>query len=675
MRRTESTRRIETLCVDTIRTLVMDAVQRADSGHPGAAMAMAPVAYTLFEGFLRFDPQQPSWPNRDRFVLSMGHASMLLYATLHLTGYDVTLEDIRQFRQLHGKCAGHPEVGLAPGVETTTGPLGQGVGNSVGMAVAGKWLADHFNRPGYELFDYRVFALCGDGDMMEGVSGEAASLAGHLGLDNLIWLYDDNHITIDGTTALTFSEDVGRRFEAYGWFVQRVADANDLDALRSATQRAVEEPHRPSIIVVRSHIAYGSPNKQDTAAAHGAPLGPEEVRATKRVYGWDPDVSFHVPDEVPAHLGQRVRSRGVALRESWTRMFQAYADDHSELANQWNLMQSGKLPEGWADDLPAFEPEAKGLATRRAGGKVLNAIAGKVPWLLGGSADLGASNKTLVGDGDAFARDRRGGRNLYFGIREHAMGAMANGMSLCGLRPYAATFLVFSDYMRPAIRLAAMMGQPVIYVFTHDSIAVGEDGPTHQPIEQLATLRVVPNLDVIRPADAAETVIAWRQAVETRDHPVALVLTRQAVPMLDRSRLASAERARRGAYVLAEADGDPQVILIGTGSEVHLCLAARDVLSQEGVATRVVSMPCQEVFDRQDQAYRQAVLPPGVPARVAVEAGVSQGWAQYGAPAGAVVGCEDFGTSAPADQAMIECGLTAEAVVATARQVLSRTGG
>ncbi len=679
---TDLTTAIDALCINTIRTLAIDAIQKADSGHPGAPLGMAPVAYALFERFLRFDPSYPGWSNRDRCVLSMGHASMLLYGVLHLTGYDLGLDDIKQFRQLHGKCAGHPEFGLAPGVETTTGPLGQGAGNSVGMAIAGKWLAAHFNRPGFELFNYRVFAFCGDGDLMEGVSAEAASLAGHLGLDNLIWVYDSNGITIDGSTELTFSENVGARLAAYRWSVQTVRDANDLPAIRRAFANAIGDPHRPSLIVVRSHIGFGSPNKQDTAEVHGTPLGAEEVRRTKAAYGWDPSATFYIPGEVVAHLREPGLARGRQQREAWDRLVDAYGREYPGAAAELRLIEAGALPDGWATDLPRFEPSAKGLATRLSGGKVISAIAAKVPWLFGGSADLAASNKTLVGDGSAFARDRRDGRNLFFGIREHAMGAVANGLSLCGMRPYAATFLVFSDYMRPAIRLAALMNQPVIYVFTHDSIGVGEDGPTHQPVEHLAALRAIPRLDVIRPADAAETAVAWRYALETRDHPVALVLTRQSVPTLDRAEVAAAEGLLRGAYVLADApcvpDGqgaDAQVILIGTGSEVQLCLAARDVLAGVGAAARVVSMPCQELFDRQDEAYRREVLPPRVLARVAVEAGVSMGWERYIGFDGVMVGCHDFGTSAPAEAAMLEYGMTVEAVVAAARTVLGRSAG
>jgi len=660
---------LDLLCINTIRTLSIDAVQRASSGHPGAPMGMAPAAYLLFHRFLRYNPADPAWPNRDRFVLSMGHASMLLYSLLHLSGFDVSLDDLKAFRQLHGKCAGHPEFGPTPGVETTTGPLGQGAATSVGMAIAARWLARHFHRPGHTLFDYRVFALCSDGDLMEGVASEAASLAGHLSLDNLIWLYDDNRITIDGATSLTFTEDVGRRFEAYGWHVARVEDVNDLAALSRAVRSAQQVPDRPSLVIVRSHIGYGSPNKQDSAAAHGAPLGEDEVLATKQAYGWDPNAQFHVPAEAYAHLRDPARRRGAELQAAWDQRFQAFARDYPDLAGQWRAMQERQLPGGWADALPGFPADARGMATRKSAGKCLAAVAEQVPWLLGGSADLAGSNNTLVGDRSAFSAERPEGRNLYFGVREHAMGAIANGLSLSHLRPYAATFLVFSDYMRPAIRLAALMHQPVVYVFTHDSLGVGEDGPTHQPIEQVAALRAIPHLDVVRPADAAEAAVAWRHALETTDHPVALVLTRQSVPTLDHDTLAPADGLLRGAYVLADSDGPPEVILIGTGSEVHLCLAARETLAAQGVRVRVVSLPCQELFDRQDEAYRARVLPPEVTARVAIEAGVSMGWHRYVGPHGTVIACEDFGTSAPGSQALLEYGITAEAVVDAVRRL------
>ncbi len=661
---------IDTLCINTIRTLAMDAVQAANSGHPGAPMAMAPVVYTLYDRFMRHDPAHPDWENRDRFVLSMGHASMLLYSILHLTGYDISLKDIKNFRQLHGKCAGHPEFGLAGGIETTTGPLGQGVATSVGMAIAGKWKAERFNGLGRELIDYRTFALCSDGDMMEGVSSEAASLAGHLGLDNLVWLYDDNRITIDGSTDLSFGEDVGSRFKAYGWHVQRVEDANDLNALSGAITTAIDQPDKPALIVVRSHIAYGSPNKQDTSAAHGSPLGEDEIRATKKAYGWDPDNKFFVPEDVTSHCRQQVADRGAKLFVLWQAQFEAYEREHPKDAKTWHQITGRELPEGWDSGVPVFEPDCSGLATRQSSGKALNAIAEQVPWLFGGSADLAASTKTLVGDKSNFLRDGWGGRNLNFGIREHAMGSIANGLSLCGMRPYTATFLVFSDYMRPAIRLAALMGQPVIFVFTHDSIGVGEDGPTHQPIEHVAALRSIPHLDVIRPGDATETAVAWKQAMTTTDHPVALILTRQALPTFERIASPIGDAAR-GAYVLSDCEGRPDVLLIGTGSEVQLCMQAQHQLGQEGMTCRVVSMPCQEAFDRQELSYRDEVLLPAVAARVAVEAGVAMGWHRYVGDHGEIVACRDFGASAPIQEVMIECGMTTDAVVQAAKRTLT----
>ena len=658
--------------IDTIRTLSMDAVQRANSGHPGAPMGIAPVAWILWDRFMRHNPENPLWPNRDRFVLSAGHASMLLYSLLHLCGYDVTLDDIRDFRQLHGKCAGHPELGLTPGVEMTTGPLGQGLATSVGLAVAEKWLAAHFNRPGFEIVDYRVYAIAGDGCMMEGVSSEAASLAGHLGLDNLVWIYDSNGITIEGSTDLTFGEDVEARFRAYGWAVRHAGDANDLEGVNGALEETGLERGRPSLIIVDSHIAFGSPGKQDSADSHGAPLGEEEVRATKLVYGWDPDRTFHVPDEAREY-GALAAERGRALEEAWRLGFSEYEKVHPELARRFRAMQNRELPEGWDAGLPVFPADAKGVATRSASGKVLNAVASGVPWLMGGSADLGPSNKTWIDGSGPFGSDNREGRNFHFGVREHVMGAIANGLALSGLRPYAGTFFVFSDYMRPAIRMSCLMGQPVIYVFTHDSIGVGEDGPTHQPIEHIASLRAIPNLDVIRPADANETAAAWRHAMGLTDRPAALILSRQALPTIDRTQYAPAEGALRGGYVLADPEGAPDVILIGTGSEVWICLEAASRLSEEGIKARVVSMPCWSLFDRQDVAYREEVLPAGLQARVAVEAGVTFGWERYtgGLDRGAVVGIDRFGASAPAVDLRKEYGMTVEHVLEKARKVVA----
>lgn len=662
---------IDQLCVNTIRTLAMDAVEKARSGHPGTPMALAPVAYVLWDRFLRHNPKNPRWPNRDRFVLSAGHASMLLYALLHLTGYDLPLEEIKQFRQWGSKTPGHPEYGLTPGVETTTGPLGQGVANSVGMAIAERWLAARFNRPGFQIVNHRIYAICGDGCMMEGVSQEAASLAGHLQLSNLIWIYDNNHITIEGNTALAFSDDVAARFMSYGWNVMRVGDANDLDLLDHALRVALREETRPTLIIVDSHIAYGAPHKQDTSAAHGEPLGEEEIRLTKQRYGWPPDAKFLVPEEVYRHMGQAAE-RGQKLEQEWNNLFAEYKKAYPELARQWEMMHSGQLPEGWDADIPSFPADEKGIAGRDASGKVLNAIAKRVPWLLGGSADLAPSCKTrLEGEGD-FEAGSYDGRNLHFGVREHAMGAILNGMALSGLRPYGSGFLIFSDYMRAAIRLSALMELPVIYIFTHDSIGVGEDGPTHQPIEHLMSLRALPQLIVIRPADANEVAEAWRYIMTNTRYPVALILSRQPLPTFDRTKYASAEGLRRGAYVLADSDGDPEVILIGTGSEVQLCLGAHEQLKAEGIRSRVVSMPSWELFQRQPEEYRNSVLPPKVRARVAVEAGTSLGWRDYVGLDGRIVARREFGASAPIKELLKQFGFTVENVIAQAKAALEQ---
>jgi len=665
--------RLDQLCIDTMRTLAMDAVQKANSGHPGTPMALAPVAYVLYDRFMRYNPQNPDWANRDRFVLSAGHASMLLYSILHITGYDVTLDDIMNFRQLHGKCAGHPEYGLAPGVETTTGPLGQGVANSVGMAIAEKWLASYFNRPGHEIINYKTFAIAGDGCMMEGVSSEAASLAGHLGLNNLIWIYDNNHITIEGNTALAFSEDVAARFMAYHWDVQRVGDANDLGLLERAIQNALNETARPSMIIVDSHIAYGSPTKQDTHGAHGEPLGEEEIRATKKVYGWDPDKKFFVPDEVKNYRAQSL-AKGQQFEAAWNIKFSAYAAAYPDLAKQFQMMQNREIPTGWERALPAFPADAKGLAGREANNKILNAIAAQIPWLMGGAADLAPSTKTLIKDDSDFQKGNYGGRNFHFGIRENAMGSIANGMALSKLRPYVATFLIFSDYQRPAFRLSGLMEQPAIYIFTHDSIGVGEDGPTHQPIEHLASLRAIPHLEVIRPADANEIAVMWKHIMQLKDRPVALVLTRQALPTFDRTKYASAEGALRGAYIMADCSGTPDVILIGTGSEVQLCLGAHEHLLKEGIKSRVVSMPCWSLYERQDATYWEEVMPSSVRTRVAVEAGSTFGWRRYVGRHGEgnVLGMRTYGASAPIKDLLKEFGLTVEGVVKMAKETLSQ---
>jgi transketolase len=671
-------------CINTIRTLAMDAIQAANSGHPGTPMAMAPVGYYLWQYVLRFDPQDPIWPNRDRFVLSAGHASMLLYALLHLAGVravskdyerlgesSVPIEAIRTFRQWQSRCPGHPEYRWTSGVETTTGPLGQGVANSVGMALAGRWLAAHYNKPGFEaLFDYNVFALCGDGDMMEGISSEAASLAGHWKLSNLCWIYDNNHITIEGNTALAFTEDVAERFLAYNWNVTRVGDANDLDQLDRAFATFLRTPDRPTLIIVDSHIGWGAPHKQDTSAAHGEPLGEEEVRLTKRAYGWPEDVKFLVPDGVYAHFQEGIGRRGKELRDAWFAQVARYRAEYPELADQLYRMQHRQLPDGWDKDLPSFPADETGIASRVSSGKVLNAIARNVPWLIGGSADLAPSTKTRLtfdGAGD-FQADTYAGRNFHFGVREHAMGAILNGMSLVKVRPYGSGFLIFSDYGRMPIRLAALMEVPVIYIFTHDSIGVGEDGPTHQPIEQLASLRAIPGLIVIRPADANEVVEAWKLIMRLEHDPAVLVLTRQDLPTLDRSRYAPAAGLQRGAYILAEAPGgEPDVLLLATGSEVSLCVQAFERLNAEGVRARVVSMPSWEVFEHQSPEYRERVLPAGVKARVAVEQASTFGWDRYVGTTGHVIGMRTFGASAPLKELQKEFHFTADDVLAAAR--------
>ncbi|MDX1654628.1 MAG: transketolase [Candidatus Competibacteraceae bacterium] len=680
---------LDQLAINTIRTLSMDAVQVANSGHPGAPMGLAPVAYTLWQRFLRFDPDYPIWPNRDRFVLSVGHASMLLYSLLHLTGvravnpdYEtlgeaaVSLDDIKAFRQLDSKCPGHPEYRWTTGVEATTGPLGQGVATSVGMAIAARWQASHFNRPGFELFDFDAYALAGDGCMMEGVSGEAASLAGHLKLSNLCWIYDDNHITIEGSTDLAFSEDVGKRFEAYGWQVLRVADANDLEALEQAFTTFRATTDRPTLIIVRSHIGYGSPNKQDSYSAHGSPLGEDEIRLTKRFYGWPEDAQFLVPDEVISHFQANLSQRGRELSRAWKSRFDEYQAQYPELAAQLNQMQSRRLPEGWDGQLPTFPADPKGMAGRVVSGQVLNAIAQKVPWLIGGSADLAPSTNTRLtfeGAGDLSAQEP-GGRNFHFGVREHAMGSVLNGLSLSKVRPYGSGFLIFSDYARPAIRLSALMEIPTIHIFTHDSIGVGEDGPTHQPVEQLASLRAIPGLITLRPADANEVVEAWRVIMELRHEPVALVLTRQNLPTLDRQRYAPAAGLARGGYVLADADdGNPQVLLMATGSEVHMCIEAYEALKAEGIRARVISLPSWELFDHQDQAYRDKVMPPEVTARVAVEKASTMGWRRYTGLRGHIIAMRTFGASAPLKELQRRFGFNPEAIVAAARQQVAKS--
>jgi len=682
-----NTQRIDELCINTIRTLSMDAVQRANSGHPGTAMALAPVMYCLWQHFLRFDPQDPIWPNRDRFVLSIGHASMLLYSMLHLCGVkavnpqyetvgapSVTLDDIKKFRQLDSKCPGHPEYRWTSGVETTTGPLGQGVATSVGMAIAARWMGTHFNRPGFQMIDYDVYALCGDGCMMEGVTSEAASLAGHLKLSNLCWIYDNNHITIEGRTELAFSEDVAARFFAYGWNVTRVADANDLPMLDQALTTFQDHRDRPTLIIVDSHIAYGAPHKQDSSAAHGEPLGEEEIKATKRYYGWPEEAQFLVPSGVPEHFRHLMGTRGGMAREQWMARFATYKEAYPELADALYRMQRRELPDGWDRDLPTFPPDSKGLAGRDASAKVLNAVADRVPWLIGGSADLAPSTKTRLTEESAgdFGPAEYGGRNLHFGIREHAMTAILNGLALSKVRGFGAGFLIFSDYAKPAIRLGAIMELPVIHIFTHDSIGVGEDGPTHQPVEQLASLRAIPGLLVIRPADANEVVEAWRVIMRLHHEPAALILSRQAIPTLDRTTYAPAVGLDKGAYILAEAPGGtPEVLLLATGSEVALCLAAYERLITEGIRARVVSMPSWELFERQSRAYREQVLPPHVTARISVEQAATTGWDRYVGSAGTSIGMNTFGASAPLKALQKKFGFTPDHVVAAVKERLA----
>jgi transketolase len=677
---------IDQLCINTIRTLSMDAIQKANSGHPGTPMALAPAAYTLWQRFLRFDPENPIWPNRDRFVLSAGHASMLLYSLLYLTqvravdpDYEVvgdpsvSLDDIKRFRQLDSKTPGHPEYRWTSGVETTTGPLGQGIATSVGMAIASKWQAAHFNRPDFDLFGFDVYAIAGDGCLMEGVSSEAASIAGHQRLDNLCWIYDNNHITIDGHTEITYEDDVATRFMGYGWNVTRVGDANDLEFLTRAFEEFRSERTRPTLIIVDSHIGWGSPHKMDTPEAHGEPLGEEEVRETKRVYGWPEDAQFLVPDGVLDHFAEGIGRRGAELSSAWEELFERYGETEPELADQQERMQRRELPDGWDAELPSFDAGGKGMATRKASNQVENAVAAKVPWLIAGSADLTGSTAVGLSEDESFEPGERAGRQLHYGIREHESAAISNGLSLSKLRPLWSTYLTFSDYARPAIRLSALMELPVIHVFTHDSIGLGEDGPTHQPVEQLASLRAIPGLDVIRPADANEVRWAWEVAIDRTHQPVALVLTRQDVPVIDRSRYASAEGVCRGAYVLADPEGgDPEVILLATGSEVALALEAHEQLIADGVRSRVVSLPCWELFERQDEAYRDEVLPPGISARVSVEEASTLGWDRFVGEDGVRIGMHTFGSSAPLKDVQTKFGFTPDKVAEAAKEVLDR---
>ncbi len=660
--------------INTIRFLAVDAVQKSESGHPGMPMGTAPLAYVLWTRFLRHNPADPNWLNRDRFVLSAGHGSMLLYSLLHLTGYgDMPMEELKNFRQWGSKTAGHPENFLAEGIETTTGPLGQGFGNAVGFAIAEKHLAAQFNRPDFPVVDHYTYGICSDGDLMEGVSHEAASLAGHLGLGKLIFFYDDNEISIDGSTDLSFTEDVGRRFEAYDWHVQHVDDGNDLEAIEHCLTRAQEESERPSLIIVHTTIGYGSPNKQDTAAAHGEPLGEEEVKLTKQNLGWPEDRTFHVPEEVYQHMRGSALSRGKAAKDSWTKLWSAYENAHPDLAARYQSWLKQEPEDGWEDAIPVFEAGSS-LATRAASGKVLNAVADKVGFLIGGSADLTPSNKTDIKGREDFQKETPGGAYLRFGVREHAMASACNGIALHeGLRPYCGTFLIFSDYMRPAVRLSALMKVPVVYVFTHDSIGLGEDGPTHQPIEHLMSLRAIPNMTLIRPGDANETAEAWKVAVSHPDGPIALALTRQGLPTIDRSKYAPASGLRRGAYTVLDCEGEPDIILIGTGSEVQHVIAAVEEMQSQGVKARAVSMPSWELFDRQPDPYKEEVLPRSVRRRVAVEAGTVVGWERYVGLDGAVVGMDRFGSSAPGDVVMQKFGFTKDHVVRVARRLLEAT--
>jgi len=661
---------IEQRGINTVRVLSADAVQKANSGHPGTPMGLAPIGDVLWTKVLNYNPNNPEWINRDRFILSAGHACMLQYCFLYLTGYDVSMDDLKSFRQLHSRTAGHPEYGLLPGIEVTTGPLGQGFANGVGMAIGQQYLASRYNKPGFDLFDYKIYAICSDGDLMEGVSAEAASLAGHLKLGNIIYLYDDNKITIEGNTSLAFNEDVTERFQAYGWHVQSVTDGNDTEAIYAAIVNAQKDTKRPSLIKVRTHIGFGSPNKVDTAAAHGSPLGKEEVRLVKENLGFDPDKSFVVEDNVLNYYRTKGNA-GVKKEEDWKEMYAKYKEKYSNEAAEYELLHSGKLPDGWKDNLPVFKPDAKGIATRKASGKTLNAIAGKLPLLIGGSADLAPSTDTNLDDYESFTDENHGGRNFHFGIREHAMGSVLNGMALTkGIIPYGATFLIFSDYMRPPVRLAAIMKIRPVFIYTHDSIALGEDGTTHQPVEQLIGLRSVPGVTVIRPADANETAQAWRVTLEHSGGPVAIILTRQNVPIIDQEKYAKADNLDKGAYVLSDCEGEPQIILMASGSEVSLIMEAQEKLKEESINARVVSFPSWEIFDAQSNDYKEKVFPKKIRKRLAVEAGSPIGWCKYVTDDGDVIGITKFGESAPGEEVMKEYGFSVENVVAKAKALL-----
>ena len=662
---------IDELCINTIRTLSMDAIQKANSGHPGAPMGLAPAAYILWKCFLKHNSKNPEWTDRDRFVLSGGHASMLLYSLLYLSGYDLTLDDIKNFRQWGSKTPGHPEFGHTPGVETTTGPLGQGFTNAVGMALAERHLATIFNHPGYEIIDHYTYMICGDGDLMEGITAEAASFGGHMGLAKLICIYDDNKISIEGNTDITFTEDVGLRFKAYNWHVIRVEDGNNLNDIHRAIKEAREETNKPSVIILRTHIAFGSPNKQDSAGAHGSPLGEEEIRLTKKNLGWDENVSFYVPEQVIKIFGECI-DKGKKAESIWKEKFEEYCSKYPVLSKKLNDSLNNSLNKGWDANLPDFSKNEGPIATRAASGKILNAISENIPYLIGGSADLAPSNNTIIKSSHDFQKNMFDGRNIRFGVREHAMGGIMSGIALHkGLRPYGGTFFVFADYMRPAIRLASLMKLPVIYIFTHDSVAVGEDGPTHQPVEHLAGLRAIPGLTVIRPADATETIEAWRLAAQTTDYPVALILSRQKLPVIDRTIYSSADKLVNGAYILSDSDGKPDIILIATGSEVHITLKAGKILEEKGISVRVVSMPSWELFENTSQEYKDKVLLPDVNVRIAVEAGISMGWERYTGSNGVVIGINEFGASAPGNIVMEKFGFTSENIVQKATELLS----
>jgi transketolase len=666
----KTTENIQQLGIDTVRILAADAVQKANSGHPGTPMGLAPLGHVLWSESMNYNPKNPEWINRDRFILSAGHACMLQYSFLYLTGYDISMDDLKKFRQLHSKTAGHPEYGLLAGIEVTTGPLGQGFANGVGFAIAQKYMAARYNKPGFDIFDYKIYAICSDGDLMEGVTAEAASFAGHLQLGNMIYLYDDNHITIEGSTNLAFDEDVAQRFEAYGWHVQVLADGNDIVELSAAIKNAQADTKRPSLIKVRTHIGYGSPNKAGTAAAHGSPLGEDEVKLVKKHFGFDPDKYFEVPSEVLDYY-RAAGKKGIKKEESWNELFRSYKEKYTEQANEYELLSSGKLPVGWKEKLPVFKAGDKEIATRKASGKVLNAIADYLPNLIGGSADLAPSTDTDLEKYKSFTSDYAG-RNFHFGIREHAMGAILNGLALSKfIIPYGATFLIFSEYMRPPIRLAAVMKIRPIFIYTHDSIALGEDGTTHQPIEQLISLRSIPNLTVIRPADANETTHAWRVALEHTDGPVAIILTRQGLPVIDQEKYTKADAVEKGAYILSESETNPQIILIATGSEVQLVIAAQQQLKEQNIGARVVSMPSWELFEKQNAAYKEKIFPQALKKRLAVEAGSPLGWHKYVTDEGDIIGINRFGESAPGEQVMQEYGFTIENVVKRAKALLS----